>query len=274
MKSVLVRFGLMFLIFAGMIGFVSWEEIIISFSEPVDIYEDLPEDFTKVKAVETELYVMMGTFAQEQTTTKNKSGHITSTDYDYYYVLPVFTEEETYYAAVKVDSEDSKPYDKLTDLTWSYLNGEVEMLGSKTIEFQGGFVKMEDDLYEYFEEWFEEEQFFETDAEREKYLLPLVLEPIAYENIKILTYVMVGLLVVGGLMLFFGLRKTKNKYKEAAHPMITINGVNYPSSNFESVNKLVTKGNHAKAIKELQSITGIEADEATFVIDKWDEYWG
>lgn len=274
MKSVLVRFGLMFLLFAGIIGFVSWEEIIISFSEPVDIYEDLPKDFNDVKAVETELYVLMDVFASEQTTTKNRSGHITSTDYDYYYVLPVFTEEETYYAAVKVDSEKSKPYDKLTDLTWSYLNGEVEMLGSKTIEFQGGFVKMEDDLYEYFEEWFEEEQFFESDAEMEKYLLPLVLEPIVYENVRILTYVMVGLIVVGGLMVFFGLRKGKIKYKPSAHPMIAINGVNYPSSNFESVNKLVTKGDKVKAAKELQKITGIEADESTFVIDRWEEYWG
>lgn len=273
MKSVLVRFGLMFLLFAGIIGFISWEEMIISFSEPVDIYEDLPEDFTKVKAVETELYVMMGTFAEEETTTKNKSGHVTSRDYDYYYVLPVFTEEETYYVGVKVDSEKSKPYDKITDETWNFLNGEVEYLGNVTADFQGGFVKMEDELYKYFKEWFEEEEFFETDAEMNKYVLPLVLEPISYKNVKTLTYVMVGLIVVGGIMLFFGLRPGK-QYKEPARPMITINGVNYPSSNFETVNKLVTNGDKVKAAKELQNITGIDADEATFVVDKWDEYWG
>lgn len=273
MKSVLRRLGFLCLVFAGIIAFTSWQEMLMSFSEPVDINEDYPEDYDDVKAVETEINILLGSFAEEETTTKNKSGAITSKDYDYYYVIPVFTEEETYYAGVKVDSEDSKPYDRIVDETWAYLNGETAEFGSESVDFQGGFFKMEDELYKYFEEWFEDEGFFATEREMDKYLLPIVLEPFKYSNVRTLTYVMVGLIVLGVVLVVLGFRPGKPK-EAPVNSVININDVNYPSSNFENVNKLVKKGNTDKAVKELQAITGLDEANATSVINRWYQYWG
>lgn len=273
MKDFLTRMGFVFLVMAGIMGFMGFREMSMSFSEPVDINVDYPSDYNEVKAVETDINILLGTFAEEETTTKNKSGAITSRDYDYFYVIPVFTEDETYYAGVKVDSDDSAPYDEIVNLTWDYFNGETDELGNKSVHFQGGFLEMEDELYKYFKDWFEEEQYFESEADMNKYLLPLVLEPFQYSSMRTMTYVMVGLVVLGILLLVLGLRSGK-KYKAPANSVINIDGVNYPSSNFESVNKLVEKGNTDKAVKELQKITGMEEANATLVISRWNEYWG
>lgn len=274
MKNVLIRFGFVCLVFAGMLGYTGWQEMLIAFSKPVDINVDYPEDYDDIKAVETEIDILLDTFAEEETTTKNDSGAITSRDYDYYYVMPVFTEEDTYYVAVKIDSEDSGAYDDIVDATWDYLYGITYELESESVHFQGGFFKMEDELYKYFEQWFEEEEFFESDEEMEKYLLPLVLEPFKYSNVRIMAYVMIGLVVLGIVLLLLAFRVGKKQKKNApTSSVININGVNYPTSNFENVNKLVVKKKTKKAIKELQMITGLDEASATDVINKWSMYW-
>lgn len=272
MKQLALRFGFMLVLVSVIMCFVAKDDILISFSEPVDIYEDYPADFRDVKAVETELYMLFDIFAEEETTTTNNSGAITSRRYDYYYILPVFTAEEEYYVGVKVSSKKSAPYDDLMDSTWSYLMGETDSIGDEVIEFQGGFVEMDDELYQYFQDWFKEAEFFESDQEMDKYLLPLVLESVNYERVKTMTFVMIGVFIVGIILIILGL-KPKKAVKEATNPIISINGVSYPSSNFIRVNSFVERGQKVKAIKELRDITGLDLAQAKDIVDRWNEYW-
>ena len=274
MKQFLRTIGLFF-VFVSVIGlFAVREEIPIVFSEPVDIYEDIPKDFDNIKAVDTEISMLLDRFVSEETVKKNDKGAITSTDYDYYYVLPVFTRDETYYAAVKVDSEDSATYKRIVDITWEYINGEREFVGSRTIDFQGGFVKMDDELYEYFEDWFRDEQYFENESDIDKYLLPLVLIPVNYERVRIMIYVFAGMIVFGVLFFILGvIPKKKSNTKAPGSSTIIINGANYPSSNLLDVNKYVEQGKTVKAIKELREITNLDLAAAKNIVDNWDAYW-
>lgn len=274
MKQFLRIIGLFF-VFVAIIGlFAVREDIPIVFSEPVDIYEDVPENFDNIKAVETEISMLLDKFVEEERITKNDSGAITSRDYDYYYILPVFTKNETYYAAVKVDSEDSATYKRIVDITWEYINGEREFVGSRTVDFQGGFVKMDDELYEYFEDWFRDEQYFENESDIDKYLLPLVLIPVNYERVRVMIYVFVGMLVFGVLFFILGMiPKKKRNTKAPGSSTIMINGINYPSANLLDVNKYVEQGKKVKAIKELRDITNLDLAAAKDIVDNWDTYW-
>ena len=272
MKNVLVKFGLAFVAIAVLFGVFSWKDWIIAFSKPVDINVDYPEDYNDVKAVETELCMLVDIFAEEEITKKSDTGAVTSRNYIYYYIAPVFTEEDVFYVGVKVDKEDSSPYDRVVNSTWAYLNGDIDYLDEE-VAFTGGFTKMDDELYGYFEDWFEEAEIFETEDEMNAHILPLLLEPMVFKNVKTTAYVMIGLLVVGAVMLFFGFRSGRQNTK-ASRPVITINGVNYPSANLVNVNKMIKKGETANAIKELQRITGAEPEDAASVVSRWNEYWG
>lgn len=248
MRSVLARLGGTLVIIAIVFSFIAGEDIIASFSKPVDIYVDYPEDVYDVKAVETDIYELDGIFAEEEITSDS------STSIYYYYVMPVYTaDEDIYYVGVKVNKKNCKPYDKVVDSTVAYWNYETDEL-TEYVHFTGAFTEMEDELYDYFTESLE--GYFESDADLEKYALPLVLEPMVFKNVKSMLFVIIGMVVAGALMLFFAFRPAKQA--AASRPVITINGVNYPSSNFESVNKMVKKGETANAVKELQRLTGVQ----------------
>lgn len=274
MKDFLRKVAFVGLIFVVIFGCISYKEVIIAFSEPVDIFEDFPEDYNDVKAVETEINMIYDCFAEEETTTTNRRGAVTNRSYDYYYILPVYTESENeeYYVALKASQKDRAKHDKIVDTTIDYLFGDAQELQST--KFQGGFIKMEDEIYKYFEEWFQDVEWFESSKELKKYVLPLVLEPVNYAATKKFTFIMIGVLVVS-ILLFLLSFKVGNKKQHVVpqKAVITINGVNYPTSNFEQVNKLVEKGKKAKAVKELMVVTGISEADANAVILDWYAYW-
>lgn len=256
-------------------GVVAYKDVLVAFSEPVDIVEDYPEseeEIKSIKAVKTELDMVLDVFAEEETTTTNKYGAVTNRRYDYYYVVPVFTETETYYVGVKVSSTKSQEYDKVCDATWSYLYGETEEL--KTVEFEGGFYKMEDEAFKYFKEWFEDNEWLD-EKDIKKYVLPLMLEPIKLSTTRKVAFVCVGVLAVCILLLILSFRKGKEDSRSVTpqKAVITINGINYPTSNFEKVNKLIEKGKKDKAVKELMEVTGISETVANAVILDWYAYW-
>lgn len=273
MKSFLVRCGFVLALF-GVIGLlVAREDLRYAFSEPVDINEEYPEDYYDVKAVKTDVFMLLDCFAELETT-KKQNGAITGRDYTYYYIMPVFTEDETYYVAVQVDEDDDKAYDHIADLTWEYFLGEESDFGYESVAFEGGFVKMEDKLYKYYTEWFEEAEWFENKAEMEQYALPLVLKPAILSRTKGFILGAAGFILVAVIMLIFGFLPSKKKEIPApVNSTIEINGVNYPISNFENVNKDVVAGKKVQAIKKVQEITGLELAEAKAVVDNWNQYW-
>lgn len=275
LKEFLRRIAFVGILFVVIFGVVAYKDVLVAFSEPVDIVEDYPEteeEIKSIKAVKTELDMVLGLFAEEETTTTNKYGAVTNRRYDYYYVVPVFTETETYYVGVKVSSTKSQEYDKVCDATWSYLYGETEEL--KTVEFEGGFYKMEDEAFKYFKEWFEDNEWLD-EKDIKKYVLPLMLEPIKLSTTRKLTFVFVGVLALCIFLLVLSFRKGKEKTQSVTpqKAVITINDINYPTSNFEKVNKLVEKGKKDKAVKELMEVTGISETAANAVILDWYAYW-
>jgi hypothetical protein len=217
--------------------------------------------------------MVLGLFAEEETTTTNKYGAVTNRRYDYYYVVPVFTETETYFVGAKVSSTKSVEYDKVCEATWAFLYGETDEL--ETVEFEGGFYKMEDEAYKYFKEWFQDNEEFIGEMDIKKYVLPLMLEPIKLSTTRKLTFVFVGVLALCIFLLVLSFRKGKEKPQSVTpqKAVITINDINYPTSNFEKVNKLVEKGKKDKAVKELMEVTGISETAANAVILDWYAYW-
>lgn len=168
MRNVLARLGGTLIIMAIIFGVIAGEDIVASFQKPVDINaEPYPEDYNDIKAVDTEFDMILDIFCEEEITNKTSSGTVTSKKYVYYYIVPVFTEDDVYYVGVKVDKEKSAPYEKVADSTWAYLCYETETLDEK-VAFTGAFTEMDDELYDYFVDWFEEAEFFESEAEMEK----------------------------------------------------------------------------------------------------------
>lgn len=210
MKDFLSNVALVGLVYVIIFGAIDFKNIIIAFNEPVDINVDYPDDYNKVKAVKTEINMLVDVFATEETVTK-KDGAITDRKYDYYYVMPVYTESDDnpYFVGVKVSSQDKKTYDMVCDATWDYLYGTRDSL--ETIEFEGGFNKMDEECYERFEDWFEAEEWFEDDKEMEKYVLPLILESVPLEATKKSTFFLAGVLAVCILILILCSRKSKKE---------------------------------------------------------------
>ncbi len=274
MKEALRKVALVAIVICAVFVFMGWKEMLISFSEPVDIYVDYPDDYEDVKAVETEINMILDLFAEEETTTTNRSGAVTDVSYDYYYVLPVYTEaeEEPYFVGLKVGEKSRSAYEKVVDATWDYLEGSGYEL--EYVNFEGGFIKMEDEAYKYFVEWFEDTEWFEDEADMDKYVLPLLLEPIDLSNMKTIALVVGAVLLVSIVILIWSFIPKKEKDVPApTKSVMTINGVNYPIANFASVNKLMVKGKKDKAVKELEKIAKISQEEAEAIIGSWDSYW-
>ena len=265
MKSFLRSFGFVVAMIAAIFLFVGKEDMGYAFSEPVDINgEEYVEDYSKVKAVKTDIWALYDVFSYLETT-KTTNGAVTGKDYTYYYVMPVFTEDDEYYVAIEVDEDDKKQYDKLSDLTYDYLMGEDNDFGNVSIPFEGGFVKMSDECYKY---------YVESKEEMEKYALPMVLKPAKLDRLQKMIIGSAIALAVGIIMIIIGFLPSKKKELPApTKTTVEINGINYPISNFENVNKNVVAGKKVQAVKELGEITGLDLEASKAVIDSWEQYW-
>ncbi len=269
MKEFFKYVALLGIFFAVVFGVIDFKNIIIAFNEPIDINADYPEDYNDVKAVKTELDMILERFATEETVTES-NGAITDRRYDYYYVVPVYTksEENAYYVGVKVASDDKKAYEKVCDATWAYLYGETDSL--KTIKFEGGFKKMDEECYEHFENWFEENEWFEDEDDMEKYVLPLVLESVNLEATKKSTFVLAGVIAVCSLIMVLCCRKGKEPEVEKYKRVTELNGKKYHVTVLKKVHKLVEKGKKDKAVQELMKVTGLSEADANAAIMDWE----
>lgn len=274
MKDFCKKAGLIIFVLSAFMLCTSVKEYKAAFGEPVDINKEYPEDYTKVNGVETELKMVLGCFLQNESIIKNKSGQAKYAIYEYYYAVPIFVEDEVYLVAAFVDSANVERYEKLSELSMKYLQGELDNLGDETIQFQGRFGKMDEDVYERLKNWSKNKGYFESDEEIEKYVLPLTLESMNYKNVRITACVMLVAFVLSIIMMIYGRCPDKVKVVSASCDMITINGVTYPSDSFKKVNKLIQNGKADKALRTLQGITNTNVADAKAVIRNWDTYWG
>ena len=194
--------------------------------------------------------------------------------YEYYYVIPIIAKEEVYFVGINVDSDECEPYEKLSELSMKYLQGELDSLGEETIEFQGYFDKMDKETYERLKKRVKGKGYLESDEEIEKYVLPLMLESANFKGVRSSACIWGGAFVLSIIMMIYGRRADNVKVVQASSDLLIINGVTYPSDSFKKVNKLIQSGKADKAVRVLQGITHMNFADAEAVIRDWDTYWG
>ncbi|MDE7273772.1 MAG: hypothetical protein K2N95_12050 [Lachnospiraceae bacterium] len=187
-------------LFFAVVGF---EDAMVSFHKPIDIYDEDFEGVKRYMAVESDLDIIISSFLEE-TITHKKNGSTTGVDKYNYYSVPIFVGDECYYVALKVSANtaEDNQIQKVVKETMAYLTYRQDTYGAEKLEFQGGVYKTKKDIYEDMKEWFREAEFFESDADVEKYVLPYQLEPIlSFQRVRTIFIVVVAVALVGLLMI-------------------------------------------------------------------------
>lgn len=175
----------------------------MAFSRPVDIYQGALTDASRLKrgfAIQTELPVLMECFGSQTSTQTNTYDNSTLIgDAVYYYIMPITVGEEIYYVALETSAKNDN-YDMLKELSHSTMaSGDAE-----PVPITGGLLTLDDELYEYMKQWFEETEWFEDKADIEKYVLPLKFSEENYTSNRIVFFVelTIAIALLAGIILF------------------------------------------------------------------------
>lgn len=285
MKRFCLKAGIVLLLLGAMLAFTETDYVKIAYNEPVDIYEEGLDDASQIErglAIDTELFMLMDCFASEQTTTTRRNESTIDKDTDYYYILPIFVEDEIYYVGFCVDSENEnlRTYDRMVEETMAYMYGESSTLGSYSVKISGGLKELDDELYDYMLDYFREHEVFESDAQMEKYVLPLTYTNIDKTATKVMFYISIIMFVLGVPMLGYGIfgdRKysaRRKQLKKMSNVTVNINGVNFYVGRMESVDRNIWSGKYDKAKKELMVAFKASEADAERIIAEWNQITG
>lgn len=271
--SSLWSLGIVLVIFGGIFGFMSFQGGVASMKPYVDLYGDETNvsEIGYFDMVEAEVWAVVDCFASEVT---KKNG--VKTDEDYFYIIPAYEGEDQVFIGVKVRDNSYKTYEKIRSITYKYLTtGESEEMGSTTVKAVGCLKKMESKVKKYYYEWFEENEWYESKEEMEKYALPLYIDVVADPSTdRVFLFVGLGVLAVGLCLLIGGIVRDRSREKRSKEQnYVTINGVNYPKSTFNHVNQCINSQERIFAAQELHEITGVSLDEAGEIINNWSKYY-
>ena len=267
---------------------------IASFRPAIDLYaEDTDyQALTAFDLIYADYYASLGCFAEEETTTKNRIGQVVSQSSTYYYAVPVFSGEDTYWIGLEVAKEnDVDMMDEITDATYDYLAGELDDWGDIGLSKYGSLHKMNKEMYGYMVEAFEELGY--DSEEMSQYVLPVYISTFVPENMQKMFVVAVGALLVCVVLLILWVRalirrrKEKEKYRESwenpqmvgyggsstGEAMIKVCGNAYPKRFFYRVNTYVQNNDLENARQELRNVTGITQYQAEDVIAHWKDYY-
>ncbi len=257
--------------------------VMVSTTEEISGNEADSEEILKSgQAVDAEIGILLDQFLTVETSQKNRAGQVTSKTTDDYYIMPVFVEDETYFVALKVGQkyQDRLAIMRLVDEYVSAYSLSPERLSEDAVEISGGMYKLKNKYYEYMVDWFDDTNWFEDEDDIEKYVLPIVFQPLNRESTMNLIYLGVGLLGGGILLLLIGCvggKKTKQREAELAQlsgRTITIGGIRYNVAMMTEVDKNIRAGKIKKAKKSLmQTFCATEA-EADTIIANWNQITG
>lgn len=163
--------------------------------------------------------------------------------------------------AVKVSSGDRKAFDKIVDDTWDYLAGDADYFTDNEFAAEGNIQKLDGQAYEYFVEWFEEAEWFDTTDrdEIEEYLVPVCLELKDLRSTSIMVYVSMGIIALGILIIVIHfVRKSSNKKKEAAEQAAYNNGFSAAQNGEAAGNNAAVAGNTADTANQASAGTYTE----------------
>ena len=275
MKKGLQILGIIIGVFSVIILIANGRDGIATLKPVVDLYAE-DTDITKLsttQAVDADIYMSLDYFATE-TTTRTRDGNFVSRDNDYYFIIPAFSGEELYFIGIRVDDKDFNTYSTISDDTYNYLMGITDNPGTTTVSEEGGLKKLDDEMYQYMVEWFQEAQWFENESDIDKYVLPLYIDPYIIKAARTLFIIGVVGTLIGILSAVFLIRGNKKQKEQAqAQTTVTIGGMSYPKSSLSGVDRFVSQKEIVFAMQELRSITGISAEEAKTVIDQWGSYY-
>ncbi|MDF2587022.1 MAG: hypothetical protein K0S41_863 [Anaerocolumna sp.] len=168
MKGVMKRLG------AGIVAlliilFVAGQSFLKLAKGPQDLYQ-LTVDQLPNSYVEGDINVILGAYAEYYVENDDGTEEVT----DNYYIIPVGEEE---FVGLAVNKEDFSTADQIYNETYDYMMGYRDDL-STSMKVTGTINKMEDDVYEFYEEWFMTSGILEnpTKEEFERVALPYVLE--------------------------------------------------------------------------------------------------
>ncbi len=198
----------------GVFLFQSVPEWITSIKQPVDASEIVEEQVKAGTHVQGEIFAIVDSFASEQTWTENGDGSRTAKKTsNVYYIIPV---GEQSYIGVECPASNKSSYDTLCDATWEWLSGETEYINADSIEFEGRIVKMEDELYQYMVEWFQDMEYFGDAGEEEikTYVLPYMYKPFS-PGLYALLAIGGGFVAIAVIVLIVAINQQKKRKKRA-----------------------------------------------------------
>lgn len=265
--------GIVLIILGGIFGFMSLQEGVASMRPYVDLYgeETNVSEIGYFDMVDAEIWAVIDCFASEVT---KENG--VKTDEDYFYIIPAYEGEDQVFIGVKVNDNSYKTYEEISSITYEYLTtGDDSEMGSTTVKAVGCLKKMESKVKKFFYEWFEENEWFESKEEMEKYAPAVYIDIVADPGTdRVFLFVGFGVLAVGLCLLIGGIVKGRSEEKRSTgQSYVLINGVSYPKSTFSHVNQCINSQERIFAAQELHEITGVSLDEAGEIINNWSKYY-
>jgi len=204
-KDILISLGvykLVFIIFGGMMFWMSVPDTVISFKPAVSFEEIL--DGEEVKAgdhVAGNVPYALGYFASKSTYTRYQDGSRSGDrKAGNYYMIP--TAEG--YIGLKTPQSDVAAMDDLSDETFEYLTSGTEP--TTEVYMEGSVEVMKDNLAGYFKEYLEEMGY--TKEEIEEMGEPLMIEYVNYTASRVMTALSVVVIL---LMVFLTWREYKKE---------------------------------------------------------------
>lgn len=143
--------------------------------------------------VDADVFAIYSNFAEYYET----DDYGTETITDQYYIIPV---GETEFIGLEINNEDSYLAQQIYDETYEWFNGQRQEL-STTMQVTGSINKMEDDVYQYYKEWFETSGYLEnpTQEEIDSIALPYILQVDYIGGFE--DYIVYGAILVMGLII-------------------------------------------------------------------------
>ena len=203
------------LIAAGMCLSMAVPQWIITLKKPVDFNTLDDSEIRSGVRVEGDVYAILDSFAVEESWTENADGSTTPREAsNYYYIIPMGTES---YVGLEIRAGDHGNYAAVADGTWNYLTGATETLDTVPVHFEGYIAPMEEDLYAFFVEWFQDTAYFgAADAAAvQAYALPYMLTTYSVSGIYSVMGIGLGALLIAVLLIRSHLRYRK---KQASVP--------------------------------------------------------
>lgn len=201
------------LVIGVMALFMTLPEFFVSLKKPVDFNELVESEIHAGLHVEGEVYAILDTFATEETWTENSNGSRTPAKTSgYFYIIPIGDES---YIGLQGNGDNRAAMKAIDTATWNYLTGVTEDIEGDTYHFEGHIEKMDDELYQYFTEWFEDMEYFGAGNESmiSQCALPLMIEPMSPGMMPL---VIVGFAMIALNILFVVLHMNYKKKAAAA----------------------------------------------------------